>query len=199
MKKTLGSIVLAGAIMSGITGCGGTAPQAQVKEEGDFRCRQDNVLAPEWTCNPYQEGAIVAIGIAKPNAGGDKSFQRTEAMGAGRDALARQMSVKVSNMLKTFKQSTGSGSDATFDASSKSVSKQLASQQINGSRGIQTWNHPTTKEMYILVGVSTESVKNALDSTIKNSYKNDKAMYQQFLAKKAGDELDAELEKAADK
>jgi len=32
--------------------------------EPDFRCRQDGVLAPEWTCNPYYEGMYTGIGVS---------------------------------------------------------------------------------------------------------------------------------------
>ena len=143
MKKTLGSIVLASAIMSGVVGCGGATPQA--KEEGDFRCRQDNVLAPEWTCNPYMEGSMVAVGIAKVNAGNDKAFQREEAMADGRKALSKQISVKVDTLFKSFKSTTGADANGSFDAASSSVSKQLASSQINGSRAIKSWTQPKQK------------------------------------------------------
>jgi hypothetical protein len=30
----------------------------------DFSCKQEGVVAPEWTCNPYYEGMYVAIGVS---------------------------------------------------------------------------------------------------------------------------------------
>ena len=198
MKKIISNTILATAIVGTLfTGCGSNAPAPQVKKaEADFRCKQDGVLAPKWTCNPYVEGSIAAVGIAKMNAGHDKSMQRSEAMADGRDALASQISTKVSNLFKSYKGTTGSGDASTFDASSSKVSKQLASQTLNGSRSIDSWMNPTTNELYLLVAVSNEPVKKTMDNAIKTSFKNDNAMYQKFLAAKADGDLDKELEKA---
>jgi hypothetical protein len=161
-----------------------------------FRCRQDGVLAPKWTCNPFVEGGIAAVGIAKMNAGNDRSMQRSSAIADGRDALASQISTKVANLFKSYKGTTGSGDDATFDASSSKVSKQLASQTLNGSRASESWTNPKTKELYLLVTISSKPITLAMSKSIKTSFKNDRAMYQKFLAAKADGDLDKELEKA---
>ncbi len=187
--KTASVALLATTIF---TGCIGGADKPA---EPDFRCQQDGQLAPEWTCNPYLEGSIVALGIAQNNAGNDQSMQRAEAVADGRDGLANQISVKVSTLFKSFKATTGSGVDATFDNSTSKVSKQLASETLQGSKAVKTWRS-NAGTMYVLVGVSNEPVKEAMESAVKTSYKNDQAMYQKFLASKADGELDRELEKA---
>ena len=191
MKKTILKTLVSVAAVSLLAGCMG--PQ---KEEADFRCHQDGQLAPKWTCNPYREGAVVALGIAQPNAGNDYGMQMSEALAEGRDALANQLSVKVSTMFKSFKSTTGSGKDATFDKATSKVSKQLASQTLKGSKAIETWKS-SKGNLYVLVGISNEPVKNAMESAVKTSFKNDRAMYQKFLAAKADGELDKELEKAS--
>jgi hypothetical protein len=188
--KTASVALLATTIF---TGCIGGADKPA---EPDFRCKQDGQLAKEWTCNPYREGAVVALGIAPKNAGNDYSMQMAEAMAEGRDALANQLSVKVDTLFKSFKATTGSGTDATFDKSTSKVSKQLASQTLQGSRALDTWKS-NNGTLYVLVGISNEPVKNAIEDAVKTSYKNDKAMYQKFLASKAEGDLDRELEKAA--
>jgi hypothetical protein len=192
------SVTAAMVVSTLLTGCGSEPKPKPVKEEkADFRCRQDGVLAPQFTCDPYADGAIVGLGIAKPNAGNDKSFQRTEAMAAARNELAKQLEVKVSNLFKSYKGVTGSGKAATFDKATSEVSKQLASQTLRGSRQVgNSWRNPKTGELYIMVGISTAEVQKKMDSAIKTSFKNDKAMYQQFLAAKANGELEKELEKA---
>ncbi|MCI0500176.1 MAG: LPP20 family lipoprotein [Epsilonproteobacteria bacterium] len=196
LKSTFSLVV----IVSIFTGCGNkpvpqTQKQAAAQEEVDFRCKQDGVLAPKWTCDPYVEGAIAAIGIAKMNAGKDKSLQRSEAMSDGRDALAAQISIKVSNLFKSYKGTTGSGDAATFDASNSKVSKQLASETLAGSKSIDSWTSPKTGELYLLVTISNTPVKEKVEEAIKTSFGNDQAMYQKFIAAKAGAELDAELSK----
>ncbi len=192
-KTIIKSSLVALAAAALLTGClGGGQP---TEKKPDFGCKQDGQPAPEWTCNPYLEGSVVALGIAPKNAGNDQGMQRAEAMAEGRDALANQLSVKVSTLFKSFKATTGSGADATFDKSTSKVSKQLASETLQGSKGINTWRS-NAGTMYILVGISNEPVKKAVEKAVKTSYKNDQAMYQKFLAAKADGDLDRELEKA---
>ncbi len=188
--KTLSTVAVATLLL---TGCGKEAPK---KVEPDFRCKQDGVLAPKWTCNPYANSSIAAVGIAKTNAGRDKSLQRSEAMADGRDALAQQIAIKVSNLFKSYKSTTGTGKASTFDATTSKVSEQLASQTLSGSRSVDSWKNPKTGELYLLVTVPNSNVKNAMDKAIKTSYKNDQAMYQKFLAAQASGELDKKLEQA---
>lgn len=198
-KNLIKSVALAALTLTLFTACSttetGLVPAQDAKV--DLRCIQDGVLAPEFTCDQVSSGTITALGIAKMNAGNDKSFQRTEAMSAARDSLARQIEVKVSNLFKQYKGTTGTGDTSTFDKTTSDVSKQLASQTLVGSKQVgRSWRHPITKELFILVGVKTAHVKIQMDSTVKTSFKNDLAMYQKFLAQQASGELDRELEKA---
>jgi len=196
MKINLLKIASAALIATILSGCmGDKVPEVQT--DADFRCKQDGQLAPKWTCNPYLEGSIVALGVAPTNAGNDLGMQRAEAIAEGRDALANQISVKVSTLFKSYKATTGSGTAATFDKATSKVSKQLASQTLTGSRGVEAWKS-NIGTLYILVGLSNDPVKQQMETAVKTSFKNDKAMYQKFLAAKANGELDAELEKAAE-
>ncbi len=184
-----------GLVLSALfVGCTDT-PEVYKQQAG---CYQDKVLAPEFTCNPVLKGYITGLGVAKMNAGGDKGFQRTEAMGSARDDIARQIEIKVSNLLKKYKSTTGSGADATFDKASSDVSTQLSSETLTGSKQVgNSWRHPQTNELFLMVGISTEIMKDKLENTVKTSFKNDNAMYQRFLAEKANGELEMALEKAA--
>lgn len=199
IHNTIRTILITGLLSTMFVACNSAQPEVAkpAEEKADFRCRQDGVLAPDFTCDPYAEGAIVTLGIAKMNAGGDKSFQRTEALASARDGLARQIEVKVSNLFKSFKATTGSGSDATFDKSSSDVSKQLASQTLQGSKQIgRSWRHPQTGELFVMVGIAEKTIENGMEDAIKTSFKNEKAMYQRFLAAQASGELEKELQKA---
>ncbi len=197
MTKTLltsvASILLIATVFSG---CGDAEPKPAEPIKQEFACQQDGVLAPEFTCNPFYKGNVVALGIAQMNSGGDKSFQRTEAMGSGRDAIIRQLEVKVSNLFKRYVGTTGAGTNGTFDKASSDVSKQLASQTLAGSKQVgRAWRNPKTNELFLMVGISNEEVKDKMEKAIQSSFKNEKALYQQFLAEKANGELDKELEK----
>jgi len=56
---TLASLSLIAVVF---TGCNeGPKPAA----EADFRCYQDGVLAPDFTCDPFSSGSITALGVLK--------------------------------------------------------------------------------------------------------------------------------------
>jgi len=197
MKINLFKITSAAIIAVVLSGCSGKN-DLEKHTEADFRCKQDGQLAPKWTCNPYLEGSVVALGVAPKNAGNDYGMQRAEAIAEGRDALSSQISVKVSGLFKSYKATTGSGKESTYDKATSKVSKQLASQTLSGSRGIKSWKS-NAGTLYILVGLNNEPVKKEMEKAVKTSFKNDRAMYQKFLAAKANGELDMELEKALEK
>ncbi|WP_419770847.1 MAG: LPP20 family lipoprotein [Candidatus Marinarcus sp.] len=154
--------------------------------------------APKWVMVPSVPGFIAEVGSAPKNAANDRSFQREEAMADARDNIARQISINVDNLFKSFKAATGTGADATFDRSSERVSKQLASQTLNNTIVKDTWISKTGN-LYVLMAVDTNTVADATEDAIKTSFKNDKALYQKFLASKAQGELNEELEKLKSK
>ncbi len=184
ISKTAALSLIAATIF---TGCGSTQPK-----EADQATYIDAEFdgAPQWVLSPFVEGAVADMGSAKRNAGNDFSFQREEAIADGRNNLTRQLSIKVSNMIKTFKSSTSE----TYDKSIDSVSKQIASKTLLGSKATKMWRSKTGT-LYVLVVLNADLVKDQMDQTIKTSFKNDKAMYQKFLSSKAQGELDKELEK----
>lgn len=198
MNNLIKSVAAVALISVMFVGCSDKEPGISAEDKiVDFRCTQDGVLAPEFTCDPFFDGSITSLGIAKMNAGNDKAYQRTEAMSSARDGLVRQIEVKVSNLFKKYKATTGSGAEATFDKVTSDVSKQLSSQTLVGSKQVgKSWRHPETNELFIMVGISTQEVEEKMEEAVKTSFKNDRAMYQKFLAEKANGELSRELEKA---
>lgn len=190
MKKILLSTAVIGALF--MSGCGKNEPQ---KEEPQVYVDPELQGAPAWVLMPFVEGTICETGSAKRNAGNDISFQRNEAMADARDNLAKQISTKVANMFKSFKAATGSGKDSTFDKSTESVSKQIASETLKGTVVKGTWISKTGT-LYVLMAVDVKSVEKSMEDSVKTSFGNDQALYQKFLASKAQGELDAELQKA---
>jgi hypothetical protein len=191
MKKSLTILGAATASVFLLAGCGG---KKNVQPEPAFvqHCEYTaGVRAPEWYCNPNIEGGIAAIGEAKPNAARDNNMQRTVAMGAARDELARQMEVKVKNMLESWSRTTGAGEAQTYEANIASVSRQVSSSTLQGSKQLNRWMTPDGT-LVVLVGMSdTAQIKD----NIKTSLKNEDALWQQFQSKQAQDALDAEIAK----
>ena len=196
MNSKLALMSLTAATVLLMSGC---APKTEsVVAQAPSQIASEFDGAPAWVLEAGIEGAISAVGSAKIGGAG-MSFAKTEATGNGRDDLARQIQVNVSNMLKNFTQTTGVGDQQTVDKVVANVSKQLAKQDLSGSKVSKQWISKSGT-LYVLVVMQDPSkVTAAVKETVKTSFKNDQALWQQFQAKKAQDELDASLDKLDEK
>lgn len=184
--KIAGVITLAVLVL---TGCGGSKAPAPAPA-ADFGCKFKGQPAPEWYCVPEAEGAVVALGEAAPNVGGDRNMQRMTAVAKARSALAMDIEVKVKAMVTDWTRVTGAGSAQTYESNAEQVSKQVSAQTLQGSKIIKSWEAPDGT-LVVLVGVQQGSLKNG----IATSLKNDQALWQQFNNQKAQEALDAEFNK----
>ena len=189
MIKTLSSIVLAGLVVTSITGCGATPAPKQA--EPDFRCKQENVLAPKWTCVPMVEGAYAGVGISQKSAAGMGHMKRV-ALANGRSDLAQQIKSQVKDKVETFTRATGNGDQETVDAVTTAVSKQVAKVDLQGSKGVDSWQAPSGA-LFMLVTVPESTVNKEVKAAVKTSMKNDQALWQQFQSKQALDGLEKEF------
>jgi len=189
MIKSLTTMALAGLVAATITGCGGTAPAPA--SEPDFRCKKENVLAPKWTCTPMVEGAYAGLGVAKKSAAGMGHMRRI-ALANGRSDLAQQIKSQVKDKVETFTRTTGVGDAETVDTVNTAVSKQIAKVDLQGSKGVDSWTAPSG-DLYMLVTVPEATVNGAVKDAVKTSFKNDKALWQQFQSKQAMDGLEKEF------
>ena len=187
MIKTISSIALAGLVAATISGCGAPAPEA----EPDFRCKQENVLAPKWTCNPFAEGSYAGVGVAKKSKAGIGHMRRI-ATANGRSDLAQQIKSQVKDKVETFTRTTGNGEQETVDQVSTAVSKQVAKIDLQGSKAIDSWQSPAGT-LYLLVTVPEATVNKEVKSAVQTSFKNDQAMWQQFQSAKAQESLEKEF------
>jgi len=185
--KSILSLTTAVVVASIMTGCGGSAPKPQ-EQKPDFRCKQENVLAPEWTCTPQLDGYYAGLGVAQKSAAGMGHMRRV-ALANGRSDLAQQIKSQVKDKVETFTGTTGIGKAETVDTTTKAVSKQLAKVDLQGSKGVKSWTAPSGA-LYLLVVVPESSVNKVVKDTIKTSLHNDSAAWQQFQAKNAMQELD---------
>ncbi len=165
-------------------------------EQDPDKCYESGVIAPSWVCDPFIEGGLGAVGSAQANPLG-RQFQTTEAMANARDMLARELGTKVKNIFKNFSQSTGVGEDQTVEKVAANVSKQIANENIEGARQKNRWIAPdgTLFVHVILDPKGVADFKSKTKDKIKTSLKNEQALYQQFVAKKAMEELDNEIDK----
>jgi len=194
MKKTklLLSIAIGGSVI--LFSCGGDKKTSQEPPKiQNAKWGNEFANAPKWVLNPQSEGVLSAVGSAKIGKAGIQ-FAKIEALANARDELARQLSVKVKNMIKNFTQQIGVGDDQTVDKVAVQVSKQVTSQVLQGSKQKDMWISPSG-ELYVLVILDPTSVKDAIKQATISSFKNYKALWQKFQAKQAFDELDREIKK----
>ena len=156
---------------------------------------------PDWVMLPFVENGFADTQCVTNTA--DMNVLKNKAVALGRAEIAKQIDVSVKAMDKTYQNLTdtaqGSSSGSTFE----SVSKQVAQAQLKGSRAVRVeyvdFPDKTTK-LCAMVTLSPELTKNFFDTLVSESDRqlsptNEAVLYQQFLAKKAQDEMDFELDK----
>lgn len=186
IKKSALLLLIASGLLF-FNGCGTT------KDKKASPVKAELADAPKWVLHPEFKGRLAAVGSAKMSKAG-LQFTRTNALANGRDELARQMNLKVKNLVKNFTQSTGIGDDETVDKVTSNVSKQVVNETLVGSKQQDLWISPAN-ELYILVVADPDAAAEAVKQSIQSSYKNDNALWQQFQSKKAHEDLDREIEK----
>ena len=190
MKKILLVVSLLVVPVVYLSGC---ASDASKKVES-AEMKDEFANAPKWVFDTSEvKKGMAAVASARMSKAG-MQFTRTEALANARDELARQMSIKVKNMVKNFSQATGIGDDESVDRVAAQVSKQVTNQTLVGSKQKDTWISPSN-ELYVLVIIDSKEIAKVVKESVRTSYKDEKALWQQFQAKKAQEELDSEIEK----
>jgi len=184
--------LLAGVAMTALlAGCGG-----KTKEDVADCVFPDapGTEAPGWICDEPVEGVeISAVGSAEKSAAGH-DFMKQMAATSARVQLAQRMKVKVQNMIKQYVETTGAADQETVDKALTSVTKQITNETLVGTKIYKTRTSPTGS-LYVLLGMDPNSVETAAQNAIKTSMNNERALWQQFKAQKAQDELAVEISK----
>lgn len=156
---------------------------------------------PSWVLNPVVEDGFADTQCVSATA--DMNILKNKAVALARAEIAKQIDVSVKAMDKTYQNLTdtaqGSSSGSTFE----SVSKQVTQTNLSGSRAVKVeyLDFPdNTLKLCAMVTLSPALTKTLFDNLVTESSRdisptNEAVLYQQFLAKKAQDEMDFELEK----
>jgi len=193
MKKILKNATILTVAMIALSGCGDKEPTPPKQEAPThtFECKQENVLAPKWTCIPEVEGYYAGVGVAEKSAAGIAHMRRVALMN-GRSDLAQQIQTEVKDKIEGFTRATGNGSAETVDKVTTAVTKQIAKVDLKGSKAVDMWQAPSGA-IYMLVTVPKEEVNKEVKKAVKTSFKNDDALWQQFQSKQALEQLDKEF------
>ena len=196
MKRIILAIALAGIL--GACTSSQTASQQSINNSGVYNAQPQNMLGnlPTWALNPYVEGAESAVGMVKVGVSGTGNA-RNKAIARARVELANQMEVKVQAMTKDYLNVVGQGDNEIVESAFSQVSKQVSKQTLIGSRQIDMFMN-SNKELYVLVAVPNNIVKEAVKGAVNNSIdklKSEEKLYQEFKADQAQKELEVIMEK----
>jgi len=148
--------------------------------------------APGWVCDEPVPGiAVSAVGVAEKSAAGH-SFMKNMAATDARVQLAQAMQVHVQNMVKQYAETTGAADSETVDKVNTSVTKQITDESLAGTKIYKTRTSPNGA-LYVLLGMDPAATVKATQDALKTSMGNNKALWQQFKAKKGQDELAAAI------
>ncbi len=153
-----------------------------------------NQAAPDWVCDVPVEGIeLSAVGYSQKSSVGN-SFMKQMATTDARVQLAAIFKTRIQNMIKQYAEVTGAADSETVDRVNTSVTKAITSETLIGSRIYKTRTSPKGG-IYVLIGLDSAHVQQVAEDSIKTSMNNEKALWQQFKAQKAQDELAAEISK----
>lgn len=189
MKSTF-KLATALTVTAFLAACGSTANKSEAL----------NANIPAWVLQPQVEDGL-ASSTCVPSSG-QFSIDRDMAASQSRIELARQLSLKVKAMDKTYQERINVGDGVQTGATFSSVSKQLTDQALVGSRVIKTEfaEFDGKNQLCVLTALGSSSTKELFDNIMKSSERNmtlsqEEMLYQEFKAQKAQDELEAELQK----
>ena len=92
-------------------------------------------------------------------------------------------------MFTSYTNVVGTGDSQSVEKVATDVSKQVASVSLKGSKQLNIWISEKN-EVYVLVGVDNSVLNEQTKAAI-----SDKALYQEFKAKNAQEELSQEVDK----
>jgi len=162
-----------------LVNCAGKKPMAKIAD------------VPEWYLNPpqvedafYQAGDAVKMSMA---------LAKDAADARARDAIARTIEVKVSNMMKDFMQQSGMGQDAEALEFTSSVSKQVSNVVLKGCKIVKR-EMKIEGSSYHAFSLAEYSLNPLVQETLEEARKQ-KSRYNEAKANLGFEELEKEIQK----
>jgi hypothetical protein len=207
MKKVLGFLTIGAVILGVLTGCANNNPIPKkftdksspvISKKCEISVKGKMVEAPEWVCNGGKIiKYITAVGSA-PESNWGYSFQRNVALTQARAEIAREIKLKIKDMINLYESETGNKKvSQAVDGNLEQVTKSITNAMLVNSKLIDVWYAPD-HTLFVLVGVPIDKnkIKKQTKRILRTSYKNEEAIWQKFQAQKAEKKLDEAIDKA---
>lgn len=180
-------------LVFGLVACGGNNVR-QAEAVPDCVFPDTNIAAPGWVCDEPVPGLDVqSVGVSEKSKAG-VSFMKDMAAADARGRLAEQMRVRVQKMVKKYLGTTGVGDAETVDAAASSTVKTVTNEVLVGSKIYKSRTGPNGR-MFVLLGLDPAAASKIVKTAANTSMNNDKALWQEFMAKKSFDEMAADIAK----
>ena len=188
--KNLQILAITAIAIALLSGCSKTQPDLQ--ESVDSHCMQDGIPAPKWTCTPqrYDAESILGLGRASMSEAGE-SFAINNATAEAHSNLAFLIQTQVKAKMEHFVQGTGVSSEKVIERVENQVLKRLTNAILNDSKQLEFWQTP--RSVYILIGISNNTINTKIKKEILNSSHNQDALWQQFQSYRTLDSLNKEF------
>jgi len=154
---------------------------------------------PGWVMNPVVEDGFADTQCVLANA--SMGILKSKATALGRAEISKQIDVQVKAMDKTYQNLVESSEGNSVGNTFESVSKQVSSQKLSGSRAtkVDYIDFPDgTQQLCVMVTLDPQLTRELYNDVKQASGRNlsgqnDAILWQQFMAHKAQQELDAKL------
>ena len=156
---------------------------------------------PDWVMIPLVEDGVADTQCVLANA--SMGILKSKATALGRAEISKQIDVQVKAMDKTYQSLVEATEGDSVGNTFESVSKQVSSQKLSGSRAtkVEYVDFPDgTQQLCVMVTLDPALTRELYNEVTKGSGRklsgrDDAVLWQQFMAQKAQNELDAELSK----
>lgn len=188
MKKTSWLKLSALSLALGLAACGGS-PEKEAAPAPSY---------PSWIDKP-----VVTDGIAESacvSSSGNMTLDKKRATANARAMIAQSIETRIKAMDKTYQRVTESETEMTSGSSFESVSKQVTEQNLSGTKAIESgYFQINDKRQYcVMVAFGQQETKSVFDQALKAASvqlepTSERAMYEEFRAFKAQEELEQSL------
>ena len=188
MKKTL--IVATACLLLGA--CSTSGSQSMMLEQTDS--------VPNWVLNPNVENALAAASCVLWS--GNLSIDKAQSLAMARAEISQQIKLKVSVLDKMYQRKLETDGKTNTGGTFEQVSKQISQQTLVNTKAdkVEFAKIDGTKQLCTLVTLSEDKSDVLFEQLVsKSGAKIDPtskaALYEEFRAKKASQELEVELKK----
>jgi hypothetical protein len=207
MKKHLLSLAAGAFLATTLAHCGGPsqsypAPVQQQQQQQQVNNNPTPTNVPEWYLNPepyviknYGKEGSFFYGVGQstqPIA----SLAKKTADSRARDEVSQQVGIEVKSKVQDYMAASGGGENPGVVQFAEAVSKQISSAGLVGAKTVKRGVSPDGKTYFALVIYSLNEAQRLAAKSItqtKSSFKgNEDAMFSEWKARKAFDELDGD-------